>query len=311
MAYAVAIIEGKEFEDILKEPRTEVIRKYNLYLNEGQIEFVIFHPSYTYENFVEGLRPTVVGGQINYYIEDGIFKRIVKRAIENRRKNYVIIIDEINRANISSVFGELITLIDKDKRVGNLNGIITELPYSKEKFFIPNNLFIIGTMNTIDSSISVIDIAFRRRFEFEEILPDTESLKNIKIIDNENKPVNIDLSRLLKAINDRVEKLIDRDKTVGQGYFLEDVKNDTLTLKELNKIFKNKIIPLLQEYFLGDWNKIREVLNDKDTGYFIKKDANYITDELKDLLLSVDAFINIYREKTSFKEKNIYPSLFQ
>ena len=167
-------------------------------------------------------------------------------------KPYVLIIDEINRGNVSQIFGELITLIEEDKRLGKNEALEVILPYSKEKFGVPSNLHIIGTMNTADRSVEALDTALRRRFSFVEMMPEYESLNKIQFDD-------FHLGELLKTINSRIEALLDRDHTIGHSYFINIKPNDTEALKEA---FANKIIPLLQEYFYHDYEKIALILGE-------------------------------------------------
>mgnify|MGYP003625747251 CR=1 FL=1 len=172
----------------------------------------------------------------------------------NTGKPIVLIIDEINRGNVSAIFGELITLIEKDKRLGADEALMAQLPYSKETFGVPPNLYIIGTMNTADRSVEALDSALRRRFSFTEMPPKPELIKEVGSSDN-GVVEDINLVKILKTINNRIEKLLDRDHAIGHSYFLK-VKN----LKQLKAVFANKVIPLLQEYFFGDYGKIGLVL---------------------------------------------------
>lgn len=167
-----------------------------------------------------------------------------------RLKPHVLIIDEINRGNVSAIFGELITLLEEDKRFGKPNQLSINLTYSKEKLFVPPNLYIIGTMNTADRSVEALDTALRRRFTFEEMMPlyDSDLFNTIENLD-------VNLEDLLKTINERIEVLLDRDHTIGHSYFM-----NINTQEELKRVFKDKIIPLLQEYFFGDYGKIGLVL---------------------------------------------------
>ena len=360
--------------------RAELKAEFDKFRQNGQIEFITFHQSFSYEEFVEGIKPKFIkenekSDKMEYEIANGIFKKICEKAlkyqkwkeyeklahqfypdmlkklkeknefvygdiafeltkkgdeiqakgtngqaifkdemtkllklensknldnsklasgisidigfshlykamrdyffneylkdkpikeqpqIESELKPYILIIDEINRGNISKILGELITLIEPSKRIGaseedKKRGIGTEslqvtLPYSNESFGVPSNLYIIGTMNTADRSIALLDTALRRRFEFVEMMPKPELLETIKVQNDE-----IDLQTLLKKMNARIEFLLDREHTIGHSFFIS-----VNSLNELQKVFKNKIIPLLQEYFYDDYAKIDAVLN--------------------------------------------------
>lgn len=173
-------------------------------------------------------------------------------------KNYVLIIDEINRGNVSAIFGELITLLEEDKRKGNKEQTEVTLPYSNDKFSVPNNVYIIGTMNTADRSVEALDTALRRRFSFIEMQPNPSVLLNSEYQD-------VNLKQLLETINQRIEVLFDKDHQIGHSYFI-GIQN----LEDLKQTFKDKIIPLLEEYFYGDFGKIGLVLG----GSFIYQEEN-------------------------------------
>ena len=239
----------------------ELIEKVTNFIPNPDIEiknyeFITFHQSYSYEDFIEGIKPVMSESEtsgdsaIGYQIQDGVFKKLCLKATKNPSERYAIFIDEINRGNVSAIFGELITLIEQDKRQGEANEISVQLPYSKALFSVPANIDIYGTMNTADRSVEALDTALRRRFSFLEMMPDPSLLK-----DNEVEGMN--LKEVLNTINDRIEILIDRDHTIGHSYFM-NIK----TTEALRLAFKDKIVPLLQEYFYGDYGKIGLVLGD-------------------------------------------------
>ena len=174
-------------------------------------------------------------------------------AAQPAQKNYVFIIDEINRGNISKIFGELITLIEESKRVGKPEGMTARLPNSQKHFGVPDNVYIIGTMNTADRSIATIDTALRRRFLFREMLPNPQVLADVMVED-------LSISAMLNRMNQRIAVLYDREHTIGHAYFMK--LRDNPTVETLAEIFRNNIIPLLQEYFYEDYEKIRLVLGD-------------------------------------------------
>ena len=424
--YAVAIIENKELAAVESEDYAEVLERYNEYKAEGRIEFTTFHQTYGYEEFIEGIRPTVIdendeteSGNVQYSVQPGIFKKFCEKAdcpisvharfedlgipetatvwkvslystgdneirtecmqndhirigwdqygenitdetdfsldggnvvlnafinkmqvgdivfscysastidaigivtgeyewhdeyeelkrvrkvnwlvkgirenilalnggksmtlasvyrlsniamsdvfkiinkyqpiasgLETHKDNFVFIIDEINRGNISKIFGELITLIESSKRVGKSEGMSVRLPYSQKLFGVPKNVYIIGTMNTADRSIATIDTALRRRFLFREMLPVPKVLSDISVED-------LSISDLLTRLNKRIAVLYDREHTIGHAYFMP--LKASPTIDTLAEIFANNIIPLLQEYFYEDYEKIRLVLGD-------------------------------------------------
>ena len=252
--YAMAIIERRKVDLTQKSPeaRAELMRKYKEAIKNGRITFTTFHQSYGYEDFIQGLRPDTQSGGFNFIPVDGVFKRIADEAIRHGDKDYVIIIDEINRANISKVFGELITLIEEDKRWGEINALSVTLP-SGQIFAVPNNLFIVGTMNSADKSISLIDAALRRRFAFMEVVP------NAGVVENSV------LKTVLERLNEELFKELEStDLLVGHAYFMGKEE------KDLCAIMNQSIIPLLYEYFYDNSNKVKNILEKAIAGYNFK-----------------------------------------
>lgn len=222
--------------------------------DEPRFVCVTFHQSYSYEDFVEGIRP-VLGdeeneGDLSYVLKDGVFKQLCAAARRDADRPWALFIDECNRGNIAKIFGELISLIEDNKREGAAEAMSVTLPYSGEKFSIPKNLHIIGAMNTADRSLAFLDMALRRRFAFKRIDPDP-SLLPCKEIEN------IRLDRLLECINDRITALYDKDHCIGHAYLWNVTNMETLRLA-----FLDRVIPLLEEYFFDDWEKVRLVLGD-------------------------------------------------
>ncbi len=324
--YAVGIIENKAKEEIEKyikpnamqknaetqqnnENQTndikysEILKKFNDYkvkhdmdsdnTDNGQIEFVTFHQSYGYEEFIEGIKPRTENGEIRYEIADGVFKKFCKKAENNPDKNYVFIIDEINRGNISKIFGELITLIEDTKRIGAAEEMRATLPYSGESFGVPDNVYILGTMNTADRSISLMDTALRRRFRFVEMMPNPTLIKANIVIDGKETDVDgkkLNVKEILETMNKRIEYLYDREHTIGHSFFMK--LNETKPMDDLKNVMLNSVLPPLQEYFYDDYNKIRLVLGDNQKAgnepcFVIKKNDNKndlfgATDEIND-----------------------------
>lgn len=268
--YAVAICDGKPIDELTDYDA--VMSRYNELKKAGRISFTTFHQSYGYEEFIEGIKPIIDENKhdIGYTIEPGVFKKFCDNAksitrtstgiestvIEENTEPYVFIIDEINRGNISKIFGELITLIESTKREGMPEAASAILPYSGDEFSVPSNVYILGTMNTADRSIALMDTALRRRFQFVEMMPDSDVLRKIHADNVED----LDVAAMLDKINERIEFLYDREHTIGHAFFT-DLKDDA-TLEKLQSIFEKSVIPLLQEYFYEDYQKIQLVLGD-------------------------------------------------
>lgn len=276
--------------------------------NDGALQrysIVTFHQSYGYEEFVEGIRPILDSdsdsGEIRYGVRNGIFKELCNRARQDKTHRFAMVIDEINRGNISKIFGELITLIEPDKR----DKVSVTLPYSLEPFSVPDNVDIIGTMNTADRSLALLDTALRRRFEFEPVMPDVRDvpkapLYGLRVTVGDKV---IDIRRLLSAINERIEALYDRDHRIGHAYFtsLRNVE-DHLRFDALQSIFSKQILPLLEEYFFEDWQKIILVLADNQK----PEGARFIVEErdLEDEMLRLFGRaheIDVYEVKRRYR----------
>ncbi len=283
--------------------------EYNDLRDNGQIEFITFHPSYSYEEFIEGITVDLENNlednnEVKYIMREGIFKKLCKRALasiindiddvenwkwkdvfeefeKNRGKlsfenaeKYVLIIDEINRGDIAKIFGELITLLEADKRLDGENELIVTLPMSGERFAIPPNVYIISTMNTADRSIALLDVALRRRFGFVEMNPKFEILQdyiNSNKKDFENDVIDLlnQSIEALKKVNSKIckDKSIGRDKQIGHSFLFKVHNREDLLL-----VWKHEILPLLEEYCYSDYSKINHILFDK-TG-----DSEWITE---------------------------------
>lgn len=288
--YAVAICDGKSVDELTDYDA--VMTRYNELKKAGRIAFTTFHQSYGYEEFIEGIKPIIDENKqdIGYTIESGVFKEFCENAksivrtkngdsidagariwksekvnpglestvIEENTEPHVFIIDEINRGNISKIFGELITLIESTKRAGMSESASAILPYSGDEFCVPSNVYILGTMNTADRSIALMDTALRRRFQFIEMMPDSDVLRKI----HADKVEDLDVAAVLDKINERIIFLYDREHTIGHAFFT-GLKDDA-SLGKLQSIFEKSVIPLLQEYFYEDYQKMQLVLGDNE-----------------------------------------------
>ncbi len=299
--------------------------------------FVTFHQSYGYEEFVEGLRPVLSdnaeSGEIQYEIRPGVFKELCRKARLAPDQPFAMVIDEINRGNISKILGELITLIEVDKRDpldGSRPPAEVTLAYSGEKFSVPANVNIIGTMNTADRSLALLDTALRRRFDFVALMPDTRSEKDPS--DPDSAPLAglvvtlesgiIDVREMLYRINQRVEALYDRDHCIGHAYFtaLAQLPDGDVRFAALEQVFRNRIVPLLEEYFFEDWQKIRLVLGDNqkkdEQMHFIRESKDHEQD--LNSLFGSDHGLDVYGTKRrysvqekAFSKPDAYIGIYQ
>jgi 5-methylcytosine-specific restriction enzyme B len=277
---------------------SEVDNKYSQLGDDGRIEFITFHPSYSYEEFIEGVTIETKGegiacDQPRYLLKAGMFKNLCKRALGaalgvagdevskkswrdifeeyNKREptdfskapKYVLIIDEINRGDIAKIFGELITLLESDKRIGESNELIVKLPGSNDSFGVPPNIYIIATMNTADRSIALLDIALRRRFGFVEMNPDFDVLMSEHMSKNKASFESGVYELLLKSIdavkkiNQKIcsDKTIGRDRQIGHSFFFKVFSKSDLLL-----VWRHEILPLLEEYCYSDYRKINRLV---------------------------------------------------
>jgi 5-methylcytosine-specific restriction enzyme B len=240
----------------------------------GALTWVTFHPSYSYEDFIEGFRPVDTGeGGLVLKMEDGLFKRICREAQAHPQNKYLLIVDEINRANLAKVFGEIITLLEKDKR-----GLVVMLPQSKESFTVPANVYLLGTMNTADRSIRLMDTALRRRFAFMEIMPDVSLLVGASVN-------NLPLDEFLNTLNQRIAETEGREKQIGHAFLL-DGEQPISEPEELARRFRQEILPLLQEYCYDDYGELAHYLGTK----LVRGDRQSLnTDVLLDSELLIEA----------------------
>lgn len=258
--------DGIKFvEENLSEQLEQLSAKNNTRKLEDFYKFLTFHQSYSYEEFVEGIKPQIKTDEecssVSYEYNKGIFKEICQQANSDPDNNYLLIIDEINRGNISKIFGELITLIEINKRVMP-NGerifentitkdeqLLVTLPYTKSKFGVPNNLYILGTMNTSDRSIASIDIALRRRFKFVEMMPNSDLVADFEC----------NFKEIFEKLNTKIKILLDRDHQIGHSYFIK-TKYAEADINILKEIWFSEILPLLNEYFYCDWEKLKLII---------------------------------------------------
>lgn len=251
--------EGKNYVKTQLQPVLDQLNapQETKYKERDFVKWVTFHQSYAYEDFIEGWRP-LLGSEDedhgSFEIRRGVFKAVCDKALNDPLNNYVLVIDEINRGNIAKIMGELITLIEDDKR-----GFSVDLPYSGDSFCVPSNLFLIGTMNTADRSIALLDVALRRRFAFVEIMPRVDLVDGVQVAADQDV---IDLGTLLESLNNGISRLVSRDLQIGHSYFLKvkEVKTPEEKLAKLEFVWNHQVLPLLNEYFYNRPDQLAELL---------------------------------------------------
>lgn len=264
--------------------------------SDKRFRMVTFHQSYSYEEFVEGFRPQEIndGSGMIYKVQKGIFREICEDAEKNPDEAYAIFIDEINRGNISKIFGELITLIEIDKRISvkdPTKGIRVQLPYSKIEFGVPENLFIVGTMNSVDRSVALVDMALRRRFEFKSVRPNKDQIKDGTVH-------GVNLRGVFTKLNQKISVILGSEYQIGHSYFM----NENVSTKENLKLtWFSKILPLLQEYLFDDWEKLGALVGTFVTQTEVKElekislpkysYGSFVSDDIE-----MDKFISLLKE---------------
>ena len=292
---ALAIVDGKPDSghdlDRFNRLRLDAER------GAGNIAMVTFHQNFAYEDFVEGIRPRLErGGQeLRYELHEGLFKRVVNAASEHPDERFVLIIDEINRGNIARIFGELITLIEDSRRTGRDDETWVSLPYSQEQFGVPGNLYVVGTMNTADRSIQLLDTALRRRFSFVEMMPDYRQLTTIE---------GVDCARMLQTMNERIAVLRDREHQIGHTYLL-----NLLSLGDLARRFRNQLFPLLQEYFFDDWSRIKVVLG--NSPFVVERPGSTVVDNTEFIDEDRKVFERLPDDDPQWTSTNAYRAIYE
>ena len=256
--YTLAILEGVPLTELALERRAALRTRFEEYREAGRVAMVTFHPSYSYEDFVEGIKPSVTSQGLTYELQDGIFKQLCGAATTAYRADpddalpYVLVIDEVNRGQTAAIFGELITLLEPDKRLGAPEHAQVQLAYSRSTLSVPPNLYLIGTMNSADRSVAAPDLALRRRFTFVHCRPEPRLLAEYA---TDPSPSGIDLAALLSTINHRIARLLGSEYTIGHAYLMDIDSYDALVRR-----FELQLIPLLQAYFFDDLAQIGQVL---------------------------------------------------